>query len=85
MHYFNSTALHAAKYDAATLTLTIWFTSSGRGYDYYNVPPAHLARPHQGRIGGRILQPLHRRPIRGLKLGTAARMRAAVPSPSPRT
>lgn len=38
MHYFNSTALHAAKYDPATMTLTIWFTSSGRGYDYYNVP-----------------------------------------------
>lgn len=38
MHYFNSTALHAARYDAVTMTLTIWFTSSGRSYDYYNVP-----------------------------------------------
>ncbi len=38
MHYFNSTAVHAARYDAASGTLTLWFTSSGRGYDYYGVP-----------------------------------------------
>lgn len=39
MHYFNSTAIHAGKYDPVTMTLTIWFTSSGHSYDYYNVPP----------------------------------------------
>lgn len=38
MHYFNSTAIHAAAFNAATMTLTIWFTNSGRSYDYYNVP-----------------------------------------------
>ena len=38
MQYLNSTAIHAVNYNAATMTLTIWFTSSGRGYDYYNVP-----------------------------------------------
>jgi hypothetical protein len=39
MHYFNSTAVHAARYNTASGTLTLWFTSSGRGYDYYSVPP----------------------------------------------
>lgn len=39
MHYYNSTAIRAASYNAATMTLTIWFTRSGRSYDYYNVPP----------------------------------------------
>lgn len=38
MHYFNSTAVHAASYDAASGTLTLWFTSGGQGYDYYRVP-----------------------------------------------
>lgn len=38
MHYFNSTAIHAAKFDATSGTLTIWFTSSGQAYDYYDVP-----------------------------------------------
>lgn len=38
MHYFNSTAIHAAQYSAETGTLSIWFTSSGQGYDYYHVP-----------------------------------------------
>lgn len=37
MHYFNSTAIHAASYNAATGILTIWFTSSGQGYDYPGV------------------------------------------------
>lgn len=40
MHYFNSTAIHAAKYNPASMTLTIWFTSGSRGYDYYRVPMA---------------------------------------------
>ena len=38
MHYFNSTAVSAARYNAVTRTLTLWFTSSGDGYDYYGVP-----------------------------------------------
>jgi hypothetical protein len=38
MHYFNSTAVRAATYNPGTGTLTLWFTSSGRGYDYYGVP-----------------------------------------------
>jgi hypothetical protein len=38
MHYFNSTAVRAASYNASTGTLTLWFTSGGQGYDYYNVP-----------------------------------------------
>ncbi|MEM7667321.1 MAG: KTSC domain-containing protein [Pseudomonadota bacterium] len=38
MHYFNSSAIHAASYDAGSQTLTIWFTSSGQPYDYYGVP-----------------------------------------------
>lgn len=38
MHYFNSTALSAARYDRDTKTLTIWFTSGGQAYDYYGVP-----------------------------------------------
>ena len=38
MHYFNSTAVQAAKYNLQTGTLTLWFTSGGQGYDYYNVP-----------------------------------------------
>ena len=40
MKYLNSTAIHAVNYNAATKTLTIWFTSGGNGYDYYNVPDA---------------------------------------------
>lgn len=38
MHYFESSAIHAGSYDAATQILTIWFTSAGRNYDYYGVP-----------------------------------------------
>lgn len=38
MHYFSSTAVSAASYNPATGTLTLWFTSGGQGYDYYNVP-----------------------------------------------
>lgn len=38
MHYFNSSAIRSASYDATTGKLTIWFTSGGRGYDYYGVP-----------------------------------------------
>lgn len=38
MHYFNSTAVSAAKYVPTTKTLTIWFTSGAQGYDYYDVP-----------------------------------------------
>ena len=38
MIYLSSTAIHAVNYNPTTKTLTIWFTSSGRGYDYYNVP-----------------------------------------------
>ncbi|GMM93645.1 KTSC domain-containing protein [Qipengyuania sp. MTN3-11] len=38
MHYFNSTAINAARYEMATGNLTIWFTSSGQGYDYPGVP-----------------------------------------------
>jgi hypothetical protein len=38
MQYFNSTAVRAASYDPQTGTLTLWFASGGRGYDYYNVP-----------------------------------------------
>lgn len=38
MQYLNSSAIHAVSYNAATGTLTIWFTSSGQGYDYFNVP-----------------------------------------------
>jgi hypothetical protein len=38
MQYFNSTAISAANYNAQTRTLTLWFTSGGQGYDYYNVP-----------------------------------------------
>lgn len=38
MHYFNSTAVRAASYNARTGTLTLWFTNGGQGYNYYNVP-----------------------------------------------
>ena len=38
MHYFSSTAVHAARYHAGSGTLTLWFTSGGRSYDYYGVP-----------------------------------------------
>lgn len=38
MHYFESSALSRASYNTSTGTLTIWFTSGSRGYDYYNVP-----------------------------------------------
>jgi hypothetical protein len=38
MVYFNSTAIHAADYNSATRTLTLWFTSGGSGYEYYGVP-----------------------------------------------
>ena len=38
MIYLNSSAIHAVSYNSTTKTLTIWFTSSGRGYDYYGVP-----------------------------------------------
>lgn len=39
MHYFNSTAVQAASFNPQTGKLTLWFTSGGQGYDYYNVPP----------------------------------------------
>jgi hypothetical protein len=52
MVHFNSTAIRAADYKAATGTLTIWFTSAGQSYDYYGVPPAVwqglLAAPSKG-------------------------------------
>lgn len=38
MHYFDSSAIYAASYNAANGTLTIWFTSSDQPYDYYGVP-----------------------------------------------
>ena len=38
MNHFNSSALHAGQFDPATGTLTLWFTSSAQGYDYYDVP-----------------------------------------------
>lgn len=38
MHYFNSSAIYAASYDATSQNLTIWFTSSGQAYDYPGVP-----------------------------------------------
>lgn len=38
MEYFNSTAIRSASYNPQTGTLTLWFTSGGQGYDYYNVP-----------------------------------------------
>lgn len=38
MQHFNSTAVQAASYNPQTDTLTLWFTSGGQGYDYYNVP-----------------------------------------------
>jgi KTSC domain len=41
MIQINSSAISAVKYNSATHTLKIWFTSSGRGYDYYSVP-AHI-------------------------------------------
>jgi KTSC domain len=34
----SSSAIRSVSYNAATGTLTIWFTSGGSGYDYYNVP-----------------------------------------------
>lgn len=40
MQTFASTAIASAQYDAATLTLRIWFTSDPRrAYNYYAVPP----------------------------------------------
>lgn len=38
MLYLTSSAIRAVHYDANSMTLTIWFTSGGHGYDYYNVP-----------------------------------------------
>lgn len=38
MQYFSSTAIRAASYNVQSRTLTLWFTSGGQGYDYYNVP-----------------------------------------------
>lgn len=37
MPYFSSSAIRAAEYNPASLTLAITFTS-GRTYDYYGVP-----------------------------------------------
>jgi hypothetical protein len=37
-HYFNSTALRAARYDAARRVLSIQFTSGHQFYDYIEVP-----------------------------------------------
>ena len=38
MQYLNSSAIHAVSYNAASGTLAIQFTSSGRWFDYFNVP-----------------------------------------------
>lgn len=38
MHIFGSTAIHAVKYDARSLVLTILFQHGARGYDYFGVP-----------------------------------------------
>lgn len=52
MQYFNSTAIRAADYDAASAVLSIQFTSGGRIYDYPNVPEriylGLLAAPSKG-------------------------------------
>ena len=38
MQYLNSSAIHAVSYNPASGTLEIQFTSSGRWFDYFNVP-----------------------------------------------
>lgn len=54
MHYFNSTAIHAASYNPATKVLRIWFTHGGHGYDYFSVPQsvfdALLTAPSAGQF-----------------------------------
>jgi hypothetical protein len=34
-----STSIRGARYDRQTRILSIWFVTSGRRYDYENVPP----------------------------------------------
>lgn len=52
MQYVSSSAMSAVKYNASTKTLTIWFTSSGQGYDYYSVPEAiYFGLLHAGSKG----------------------------------
>ena len=46
MHYFDSSAISAAKYDPPSRVLTIWFASEGQAYDYYEVP----AKVYEGLI-----------------------------------
>lgn len=38
MHYFCSTTIRAASYNAATGTLTLWFASDGESRDFHGVP-----------------------------------------------
>ncbi|MBN9143152.1 MAG: hypothetical protein ABT10_00205 [Novosphingobium sp. SCN 63-17] len=38
MLILGSSAIHAVKYDARSLVLTIWFQHGARGYDYFGVP-----------------------------------------------
>jgi hypothetical protein len=38
MHYFSSTAIRAASYNAGSRKLTLWFTDEGEAHDYYQVP-----------------------------------------------
>ena len=38
MQYLNSSAIHAVSYNPASVTLAIQFPSSGRWFDYFNVP-----------------------------------------------
>lgn len=38
MHYFCSTTIRAASYNAATNTLTLWFANNGETCDYQDVP-----------------------------------------------
>jgi hypothetical protein len=38
-----STSIRKTEYDPATRTLSVWFVSSGRRYEYENVPPETYA------------------------------------------
>ena len=38
MHYFSSTAIRAASYNAESRKLTLWFAGGGEAFDYHQVP-----------------------------------------------
>jgi hypothetical protein len=48
-----STSIRKSQYDPATRTLSVWFATSGKRYDYQDVPPETYAAFRSAFVKGR--------------------------------